>query len=67
MSGLNGETQSARIVRVGGQAEVFLNGHRICYGPVPTDLRAARLEFDATGTAVRLNDLRWTELIEPAE
>ena len=67
MPGLNGETQTARIVRVGGQAEVLLNGHRIYYGPVPTDVPAARLEFDATGTSVRLRDLRWTELIERAD
>lgn len=64
MNGLTGQEYTARIVRVGGEAEVFLNGHRIYYGPVRDDVPSVLASFTATGSAVTLADVDWVELIE---
>ena len=50
VEGLSGKPYRVRVVRVGGQAEVFLNGHRIYYGPVPTDSPSIQLEYNVTGS-----------------
>lgn len=40
---------TARVAKCGGQAEIFLNSHRIYYGPVPIDSPSIQLEYNVTG------------------
>lgn len=63
-SGLSGESHRLRVVRVGGQVEVFLNGHRIYYGPVPDDAPQVQFEFTVNGSKSQVKFLEAVELIE---
>ncbi len=53
-----------RFVRVGGQAELFVNGSRLLYVPVDQGANEPWLFFRTIGSTMEIRDLKFDELIE---
>ncbi len=53
-----------RLVRVGGQGEIFLNGSRIAYVPVRAETSMLGLEFMVVGANAQVQSVKVDELIE---
>ncbi len=51
-----------RLIRVDGQAELFLNGHRIYFGPMETTPRV-RFDFTVVGCGAALHSFKLDELL----
>ncbi|MFO1093839.1 MAG: hypothetical protein U0992_11085 [Planctomycetaceae bacterium] len=62
---LEGREHEYRIVRFGGQLELFLNGHRILYGPVPDGPYPVQFEMTAVGSTIDISAIRLAEYLEP--
>ncbi|QDT52308.1 hypothetical protein Pan44_03170 [Caulifigura coniformis] len=58
------QEHSLRIVRVGGQAELFLDGGRLLYVPVDPTAGEPWLFFRTIGSTLVIRDLKFDELIE---
>jgi hypothetical protein len=58
--------QEVRIVRVGGTAEVFLNGHRVFYGPVDDAAPMVQFSISVVGMTSTVHSVEVNELIERA-
>lgn len=52
VDGLTGRSYSTRILRAGGQMEIYLNGHRIYFGPATEDSPPVQFQFNVTGCTV---------------
>jgi len=63
VGGLTGGPCRVRVARVGGQAEIFLNGHRVYYGPVPEASSPLRFDFSVTGSKATVNLVEAVELV----
>lgn len=53
-----------RFVRVGGQAELFVDGSRLLYVPVDPNANEPWLFFKTIGSTLTISDLRFDELME---
>jgi hypothetical protein len=62
---LNNREHEFRLLKFGGQLELFLNGHRILYGPVPDVPYPLQFDMTATGTTVDIKSMRLAEYVEP--
>jgi hypothetical protein len=64
MVAADGKTRNAvRIVRVGGQVEIFLNERRVVYQPIPRDLKLQDIRFQIVGLSADVDEFALEELI----
>lgn len=54
---------SVRIVRVGGQIEIFVNERRVVYQPIPRDLKLQDIRFQIVGLSADVTEFALEELI----
>jgi hypothetical protein len=65
VTSLSNREHEFRLLRFGGQLELFLNGHRILYAPVPEGPFPLQFEMTATGTTVDMQSVRLAEYVTP--
>lgn len=53
-----------RILKVGGQAEVFFNGKRVSYQPVDTEQKHIDVYIGASGVKAEIKEIKLFELVE---
>lgn len=61
---LNNREHEFRLLKFGGQLELFLNGHRILYGVVSEGEYPLQFELIATGTTIDVHSVRLAEYVE---
>jgi hypothetical protein len=62
---LNNREHEFRLLKFGGQLELFLNGHRILYGAVIDGDFPLQFEITATGTTIDVHSVQMAEYVEP--
>lgn len=58
------QEQEIRLIRIGGRGEIFLNGKRVLYGPVPEHANQMNVYIRTIGTTIEVTSLKLAELIE---
>ncbi len=54
---------TVRVLRVGGQIEMFINERRVLYQPIQRDLRLQDIRFQVVGVSVNVTEFTLDELI----